>query len=166
MKLAIKLALAVLPGALVIVAAAAFVEIGRDRAELEADEAADDQAMAGAFADGAGKVWEAVGESAARTAMQRIRGFDHPARYRVSWIDLGGNRLPAAERAALARGEPVLWHETHGNPQGWLHAVAPVRAHGRSSVPWKWRSRRPTCALTSGAPSAPPRPPRWCWRSR
>jgi signal transduction histidine kinase len=130
-KLAIKLALAVLPGALVIVAAAAFVEIGRDRAELEADEAADDQTIAGVFADGAGKVWEAVGEPAARAAMDRIRASDHPARYRVSWVDLTANRLPAAERAALARGEPVLWHETHGNPLGWLHAVAPVRAHGQ-----------------------------------
>jgi signal transduction histidine kinase len=130
-RLAIKLALAVLPAALVIIAAAAFVEIGRDRAELEADEAADDQAIAGAFADGAGKVWEAVGEPAARAAMERIRGYDHPARYRVSWIDLTANGLPAAERATLARGEPVLWHETHGNPVGWLHAVAPVRVHGQ-----------------------------------
>ncbi len=131
MKLAIKLALAVLPGALVIVAAAAFVEIGRDRAEFEADQTADDRAMAGAFADGAGKVWEAVGEPAARAAMEQIRNFDEHERYRVSWIDLTANALPAAERAALARGEPVLWHETRGNTSGWLHAVAPVRAGGQ-----------------------------------
>ena len=131
MKLAIKLALAVLPGALVIVAAAAFVEIGRDRAEFEADQTADDRAMAGAFADGAGKVWEAVGEPAARAAMEQIRTFDDAQRYRVSWVDLTTGTLPAAARAALARGEPVLWHEIRGDTAGWLHAVAPVRAHGQ-----------------------------------
>ena len=139
MKLAIKLALAVLPGALVIVAAAAVAEIGRDRAEFEADEVADDRAMAGAFADGAGKVWEAVGEPAARAAMESIRAFYQDGRYRaqreryrVSWVDLTAkNALPAAERASLARGEPVLWHETLGNDGGWLHAVAPVRAAGQ-----------------------------------
>jgi signal transduction histidine kinase len=131
LKLAIKLALAVLPGALVIVAAAAFVEIGRDRAEFEADQAADDRAMARAFADGAGKVWEAVGEAAARAAMERIRTFDEAQRYRVSWVDLTTSTLPAAERAALARGEPVLWHENRGDTKGWLHAVAPIRARGQ-----------------------------------
>jgi signal transduction histidine kinase len=130
LKLAIKLALAVLPGALVIVAAAAVAEIGRDRAEFEADQAADDRAMAGAFADGAGKVWEAVGEPAARAAMERIRNFDEQERYRVSWVDLAADALPAVERAKLVRGEPVLWHETRGNDAGWLHAVAPVLAAG------------------------------------
>jgi two-component system NtrC family sensor kinase len=127
-KVAIKLALAVLPGALVIVAAAAFLEIGRDRAEFEADQIADDRAAAGAFADGMGKLWETVGEGPVRTAMDRIRAFEE--RYRVSWVDPRRTDLPVSARDALARGEPVLWHEARGKSSTWLHAVAPVRAHG------------------------------------
>lgn len=61
-RLTLKLALAVLPGALLVVAAAAFLELGRDRAEFEADQRADDRAAAGAFADSMGQLWEAAGE--------------------------------------------------------------------------------------------------------
>ena len=51
MKLTLKLTIAVLPGALTIVAAAAVLELARDRAEFEADQRSDDRAVAGAFAD-------------------------------------------------------------------------------------------------------------------
>ena len=129
MKLAFKLALAVLPGALVIVAAAAFVEIGRDRAEFEADQAADDRAVAQVVADSTGKLWEAVGETGARAAMERLGTFER--RYQVRWIEPRLTGVPDGLRAALARGEPVLWHETASDSAGWLHAVAPVRANGQ-----------------------------------
>jgi len=121
-KVAFKLALAVLPGALVVVAAAAFLELQRDRAEFVADQRADDRALAGAIADSMGKVWEASGEPTVRAAMSRARVS--AARYRVGWIDLDRAEMPAPERAALARGEPALWLE----PNGWMNAAAPVRA--------------------------------------
>jgi two-component system, NtrC family, sensor kinase len=132
LKLTLKLALAVLPGALVVVAAAAFLELKRDRAEFEADQRSDDRATAGAFADSMGKMWEAVGEKPVRRAMDRLHGFE--ARYRVSWVDLGAGAaaaLPAAERAAVARGDEVLWRDAASEPPGWLHAVSPVRAGGQ-----------------------------------
>lgn len=131
MKLTLKLALAVLPGALVVVAAAAFLELRRDRAEFEADQRSDDRATAGAFADSMGKMWEAVGEEPVRRAMDRLHGFE--ARYRVSWVDLreASADLPSAERGAVARGEEVIWRDERSDPPGWLHAVSPVRADGR-----------------------------------
>jgi signal transduction histidine kinase len=80
-----------------------------------------------------GKMWESVGEGAVRAAMDRIGARE--GRYRVRWMDLLPHTdpdLPAAERAALARGEAVLWRDARGGePAGWLHAVAPVRALGR-----------------------------------
>jgi signal transduction histidine kinase len=87
--------------------------------------------MAAALADSMGKIWEAVGESSVRAAMNRIRGTE--ARYRLGWVELDAKAdgvLPPAERRTLARGESVLWNEPHGEARGWLHAVAPVRAHG------------------------------------
>jgi two-component system NtrC family sensor kinase len=126
----LKLALAVLPGALVVVAAAAFLELARDRAEFEADQRADDRAVADAFAGSLGQLWESVGETAARTVMDRLRMFD--ARYRMSWLDLDAKAqgLPDAEREALARGRNVMWRDARPDSMGWLHAVSPVRASG------------------------------------
>ncbi len=130
----LKLALAVLPGALVVVAAAAFLELARDRAEFEADQRADDRAVADAFAGSLGQLWESVGETAARTAMDRLRMFD--ARYRMSWLDLNAKAqgLPDAEREALARGRNVMWRDSRRDSRpdsiGWLHAVSPVLASG------------------------------------
>jgi two-component system, NtrC family, sensor kinase len=131
MKLTLKLAVAVLPGALVVVAAAAFLELRRDRAEFEADQRSDDRATAGAFADSMGKMWEAVGEKPVRRAMDRLHAFE--ARYRVSWVDLqgAGSDLPPAERAAVVRGDEVLWRDGRSDVPGWLHAVSPVRANDR-----------------------------------
>jgi len=127
----LKLALAVLPGALLVVAAAAFLELRRDRAEFEADQRADDRATAGAFAEMLGNMWTAGGEAPVRQAVDRLATFQ--ARYRVGWIDLGraGARLPAPERAAVARGDEVLWRDVNSEPPGWLHAVSPVRAGAR-----------------------------------
>ena len=131
MKLTLKLALAVLPGALVVVAAAAFLELRRDRAEFEADQRSDDLHTAGAFADSMGKMWEVAGERAVRTAMDRVSARE--ARYRVRWIDPHTDtEVPSGERAALARGEAVLWRDDEGAATGgWLHAVTPVQAHGQ-----------------------------------
>lgn len=131
MRLTLKLALAVLPGALLVVAAAAFLELRRDRAEFEADQRADDRATAGAFAEMLGNMWTFGGEAPVRQAVERLATFE--ARYRVGWIDLGraDARLPIAERAQVAHGEQVLWRDVSSEPPGWLHAVSPVRAAGR-----------------------------------
>ena len=131
MRLTLKLALAVLPGALLVVAAAAFLELRRDRAEFEADQRADDRATASAFAEILGNVWAAAGEASVGEAVGRLGALE--ARYRVGWIDLGraDARLPPAERARVAHGDEVLWRDAGSEPPGWLHAVSPVRAAGR-----------------------------------
>jgi signal transduction histidine kinase len=114
----------------VVVAAAAFFELRRDRAEFEADQRSDDMLTATAFADGMGRIWQSVGEREVRAAMERVGARD--ARYHVRWVDLGaGAPLPPAQRAALIRGEQASWREEHGDFTGWLHAVAPVAVGGR-----------------------------------
>ena len=128
-RLTLKLALAVLPGALVVVAAAAVLELGRDRAEFEADQRSDDQAMASAFADAMGQMWETLGAQAVQSAMVRIRASG--AHYRISWIAPSTGELPADERSALLRGEEAFWRQPEGSELGWLHAVVPARARGR-----------------------------------
>ena len=126
MRLTLKLALAVLPGALVVVAAAAFLELRRDRAEFEADQRVDDLHTAGAFADSMGKMWESVGEPAVHTAMDRIGARE--GRYRARRIDPRADVEPTpGQRAALGRGESVLWHDARGEAGGWLHAVPPLQ---------------------------------------
>jgi signal transduction histidine kinase len=126
LKLTLKLALALVPGALIVIAAAAFLELRRDRAEFEADQRADDRAVAGALADNMAALRAAAGEQAMRAAMDRVRTVE--AHFRVCWVELDDAGLPPPERAALGRGEEVLWRAapTRSGP-GWLHVVAPVR---------------------------------------
>ena len=134
MKLTLKLALALLPAALLVVAAAAFFELRRDRAEFEADQRGDDRATAHAFAEIVGNAWEAAGGRPVRQAIERLRAFE--ARYRVSWLEVGaapkGERpaVPKAARAALAGGAEVLWRDDDSTPPGWFHAASPVWAGG------------------------------------
>ena len=130
MRLTLKLALALLPGALLVVAAAAALEIKRDRADFEADQRSDDRAAAEAFSDAIARVWEAGGEQMARQALDRLRLLEAP--YRVRWVDLEKPDipLPVTERTALARGEPLLWQDTRHQAAGWLHAINPVMVGG------------------------------------
>ena len=131
MRLTLKLALAVLPGAFLVVAAAAFLELRRDRAEFEADQRSDDQVTAAAFADSMGKIWEAVGEAPVRQAMDRLATFE--ARYRASWIESRARRRRCRRPSARpSRGASRFsGATTRSDPPGWLHAVSPVRAGGR-----------------------------------
>jgi two-component system NtrC family sensor kinase len=75
-----------------------------------------------------GHIWETTGPGAVLAAMDHIYAFD--ARYRVAWVGVTTSLLPVAERAALARGEEVLWRDERNGAPGWLHAIAPVRARG------------------------------------
>jgi two-component system, NtrC family, sensor kinase len=126
-RLTVKLALALLPGALLVVAAAAALEVKRDRADFEADQRSDDRAAAEAFSDTMGKVWEAGGVQPVREVMERLRSFQAP--YRVRWLDVDA-ALPPRERSALANGQFILWRDDSAQPAGWLHAASPVRVNG------------------------------------
>ena len=66
MKLALKLALAILPGALAVIAAAAVLDLKRDSADFEADQRSDDLAIARVLADTVGRTWEDGGQEPAR----------------------------------------------------------------------------------------------------
>jgi len=128
-KLALKLALAILPGSLAVIAAAAVLDLRRDSADFEADQRSDDLAIARVLADTVGRTWDDGGKQRALALLDPMRGL--AARFRVRWVDLDdlAAARPAAERRAIARGEEVLWHHDSDAP-GWFHALSPVRSHG------------------------------------
>jgi signal transduction histidine kinase len=131
-RLTLKLALAVLPGALVVVAAAAVLELRRDRAEFDADQRADDRVMARALSDAVARMWEIAGRDRALALLSDANGMER--RLHVRWVDPIDARspLPAAQRAALLRGEEVVWRDaSNGDPwSSWLHTLLPVRTAG------------------------------------
>ena len=131
MKLALKLALAILPGALAVIAAAAVLDLKRDSADFEADQRSDDLAIARVLADTVGRTWEDGGKERALALLEPTRGL--APRFHIHWVDLAdadrASTLSPHERAAIARGEEVLWHHD-SDTRGWFHALSPVRAHG------------------------------------
>ena len=135
MKLALKLALAILPGALAVIAAAAVLDLKRDSADFEADQRSDDLAIARVLADTVGRTWEDGGQEdgkkRALALLEPTRGL--APRFRIGWVDLADadrtSTLSPHERAAIVRGEEVLWHHD-SDTRGWFHALSPVRARG------------------------------------
>jgi len=130
-KLALKLALAILPGSLAVIATAAVLDLRRDSADFDADQRSDNLAIARVLADTVGRTWEDSGKARALALLEPMRGL--AARFRIGWVDLGDaaklSTLSPRERAAIARGEEVLWHHDSDAP-GWFHALSPVRTHG------------------------------------
>jgi len=128
-KLALKLALAILPGALAVIATAAVLDLRRDSADFDADQRSDDLTMARVLATTIGRTWDDGGKARALALLEPMRGL--AARFRVRWVDLGDPTSPLspAERDKIGRGEEVLWHKGSDTP-GWLHALSPVRSKG------------------------------------
>ena len=129
---ACKLALAILPGALAVIAAAAVLDLKRDSADFEADQRSDDLAIARVLADTVGRTWEDGGQERARSRCWNRRAASRRG-FASGWVDLADadrtSTLSPHERAAIARGEEVLWHHD-SDTRGWFHALSPVRAHG------------------------------------
>jgi hypothetical protein len=90
-KLALKLALAILPGSLAVIATAAVLDLRRDSADFEADQRADDLAIARMLADTVGRTWEDGGR--ARALAEDLEGLEAPA----------SDERPALEAVALQR---------------------------------------------------------------
>jgi two-component system NtrC family sensor kinase len=128
-KLALKLALAILPGSLAVIAAAAVLDLRRDSADFDADQRSDNLAIARVLADTVGRTWETGDKARALALLEPMRGLG--ARFRIRWVDLDDRSatLSAPERAAIARGAEVFWHHDSDAP-GWFHALSPVRMHG------------------------------------
>jgi two-component system NtrC family sensor kinase len=128
-RLALKLALAILPGAMVIIAAAAVLDLQRDRADFDADQRADDLAIVRILAEGVSDVWETGGEARAKAVLTDAHYLE--SRFRLRWVDLRTvtAALSVTEREAVERGDEMLWHPVGGSPR-WLHALSPIRVHG------------------------------------
>ena len=112
MKLALKLALAILPGSLAVIATAAVLDLKRDSADFEADQRSDDLAIARVLAVTVGRTWEDGGKARALALLEPMRSQGHAARFRMRWVDIAdADKTPSLstpERAAIARGEEIL----------------------------------------------------------
>jgi two-component system NtrC family sensor kinase len=129
-KLALKLAVAVMPGALAIIATAALVELRRDRDELGADQLADDLSLARMVMRSVGTTWETAGEQRARALMAELDASE--PRLRLRMVDVHGDAaggVTGDERAKLLRGEELLRDPADDHPD-WLHIVCPIRVRG------------------------------------
>ena len=96
MKLALKLALAILPGSLAVIAAAAVLDLRRDSADFEADQRSDDLAIARVLAGTVGRTWEEAGPEDGK---QRALALLEPARglaprFRIQWMAALVSRPP------------------------------------------------------------------------
>ena len=115
MKLALKLALAILPGALAVIAAAAVLDLKRDSADFEADQRSDDLAMARVLADTVGRTWEDGGKARALALLEPMRGL--APRFRIRWVDLERPDVDAvagrARRDRARRGGAVAPRQRH-----------------------------------------------------
>jgi signal transduction histidine kinase len=128
-KLALKLAVAVMPGALAVVATASFLELRLDRDEMGADQIADDLSLARVVVRGVRELWEATDEKRARALVAELNASE--ARFELSLLDARGDLagLPGDERARLLSGEEVLRHPSRDRPDA-LHVLSPVRVRG------------------------------------
>jgi hypothetical protein len=116
-KLALKLALAILPGSLAVIAAAAVLDLRRDAADFDADQRSDDLAIARVLADTVGRTWDDAGRARALALLAPMRGL--APRFRIGWVDLDDrtSNLSGPEREKIARGEEVLWHHDSDAPR-------------------------------------------------
>jgi len=125
-RLTFKLGLAILPGALVVVAAAAYLELRQDRADFDTDQRSDDRAMARLLADAVGRIWDARGRDTALSLLADRKALG--TGYSVRWLEPAKDTasLPSSVPVAAIGGGDVAWRAPKTSDEGWLHTLAPV----------------------------------------
>ncbi|HVR61077.1 MAG TPA: HAMP domain-containing sensor histidine kinase [Polyangia bacterium] len=119
MKLTLKLGLALFPGALLVVAIAAYLELRQDRANFEADQRSDDLAIARLLADAVGQVWNSSGQTAALALLADRRALG--AAFHVRWLPSDGHAaVPFSHDGGV-----VSWRDAREDG-GWLHTLIPI----------------------------------------
>ena len=136
MRLTVKLALALLPGILVVLAASAYLEMRRDVASFDVDSRQDDMMIGRVVTAAINRIWDSSGHdravafvgdaSAGGKTSHRFRWLEAGALAREAGASLG---LPPGSIGALSKGEEVVREKRDSSP-GTLFVYAPLLRSG------------------------------------
>jgi signal transduction histidine kinase len=135
-RLTLKLALALFPGILVVLAASAYLEMRRDVATFDIDSRQDDMMIGKVVTSAINRIWNIGGHDQAIAFAGDALASGHSG-HRFRWIEAdalpraGGvpSDLPPGAMAALAKGDEV-WSERREPAPGTLFVYAPLLRSG------------------------------------
>ena len=137
MRLTLKLALALLPGILVVVAASAYLEMRRDVASFDIDSRQDDMMIGRVVTVAVDRIWNSSGHDQAVAFVGRAAAGGHTS-HQFRWLEAGTlereggvpSGLPPGSIAALSKGEEVVREQREVSP-GMLFVYAPLLRSGQ-----------------------------------
>jgi signal transduction histidine kinase len=135
--LTLKLALALLPGILVVLAASAYLEMRRDVASFDVDSRQDDLLIGKVVTAAVDRIWNSGGHDRAVAFVGDVSARRHTS-LQFRWLEGGalereGGALSAllpGSTAALSKGEEVVREQRDSSP-GTLFVYAPLLRSGR-----------------------------------
>ena len=125
MRLTVKLALALLPGIIIVLAASAYLEMRRDIAAFNIDSRRDNLLIGSIVTRTLDTVWNLAGHDEALKMLERMQsGPTH--RHHLRWLPAANlENLSPDEARQLSRGEPVWREQTQPSP-GTLFVYSPL----------------------------------------
>jgi len=153
-----QLALALLPGILVVLAASAYLEMRRDVASFDVDSRQDDLLIGKVVTAAVDRIWNSGGHDRAVAFVGDVSARRHNepavfAGWKAAHSSAKGGALSAllpGSTAALSKGEEVV-REAEDSSPGTLFVYAPLLRSGRLAVCLKFRNRSPTSGTTPNA---------------
>jgi signal transduction histidine kinase len=135
-RLTLKLALALLPGILVVLAASAYLEMRRDVATFDIDSRQDDMMIGKVVTSAIDRIWTRGGHDQAVAFATDASAIGHSG-HRFRWLDTAElsrpagvlSLLPPGSTSALAKGEEA-WREQRMPSPGTLYVYAPLLRDG------------------------------------
>jgi signal transduction histidine kinase len=135
-RLTLKLALALLPGILIVLAASAYLEMRRDVATFDVDSRQDDMMIGRVVTAAMKRIWDSSGHDQAVAFLGNASSGGHSSS-QFRWLEAdtlareGGllSLLPPGSLATLSKGDEVV-REQRDTPPGTLFVYAPLLRDG------------------------------------
>ena len=129
MRLTLKLALSLLPGILVVLAASAYLEMRRDVATFDIDSRQDDMMIGKVVTSAINRIWNLGGHDQA-VAFAADASVNGRSGHGFRWLEGDAlSDLPPGSMATLAQGDEV-WSERREPSPGTLFVYAPLLRAG------------------------------------
>ena len=129
MRLTLKLALSLLPGILVVLAASAYLEMRRDVATFDIDSRQDDMMIGKVVTSAINRIWNLGGHDQA-VAFAADASVNGRSGHGFRWLEGSAlSDLPPGSMATLAQGDEV-WSERREPSPGTLFVYAPLLRAG------------------------------------
>jgi signal transduction histidine kinase len=128
-RLTLKLALALLPGILLVLAASSYLEMRRDVASFDVDSRQDDLLIGKVVTAAMDRIWNSSGHDQAVAYVGEVSARRHTS-LQFRWLEAGAlSGLPPGSLGALAKGEEVVREQRDASP-AMLFVCAPVLRSG------------------------------------